>query len=60
MDRPSIFEFASIASFTQAMLAWKRANDPRFSLRKAAKDANLSHSLISCMAAGKHRLTRDR
>ncbi|MGK5084812.1 TIGR02147 family protein [Bdellovibrionota bacterium FG-1] len=61
MERPVIFDYRAVPAFVQAMLEWRKAQDPKFSIRRSLKGAiPCSPGLITLVAQGKRNLTRER
>jgi len=59
--RPVIFDYESVPRFVTDMIAWRRQGQAKFSIRaEAKKNPGCSPALISQIAKGQRRLTRDR
>lgn len=59
--RPVIFDYRSVPVFVSDMLRWRRTADPEFSVSRATRAmAGCSKALVSRVASGSRRLTRDR
>lgn len=60
-DRPVIFDYGSIPAFVEAMLTWRKTNEPGYSIRKMVTGLkDCSPSLVTQVMKGNRRLTRDR